>query len=85
MDQLAKDFEMLGVNKKCATVPCDVFAAALDPGSAQRFRQIDPKKMNKDENPKSFDTGIHIDADFIYKMTKHNAKKNAEAKCIQLL
>ena len=86
--QLINDMKMLGTNKNCATVPCDVFASVLDPKSSQVFRDIDAKRKDSDKTPKCFDTGIYVDQDYIFQMTKGNIKKNEEeeaAKLIQLL
>merc|ERR1712029_851488 len=79
MDQLCKD-------KHSAAVPCEVFAALLDPRSKLKFRELrsDKTDTKKENRPKFYDNGIYIQLDQLYKTTKKIVEKNSQAKAIEL-
>ena len=82
MEELTKHMKELGVAKLCATVPCDIFAKALEPKTKDTENEVEfnlgRERKRGERMPLYFDSGIYIEHKEIFKSTKRNIKKKQE-------
>ena len=82
VEELTKHMKELGVAKLCATVPCDIFAKALEPKTKDTENEVEfnlgRERKRGERMPLYFDSGIYIEHKEIFKSTKKNIRKEQE-------